>query len=126
MKLKEFLKKHSGMSVKIACKNGSNFFFCADTNDKRLADIIAWRNEERKEDVKKLISKRNELEEKLRNIMWELDQPEDLLDREVVDTYPSIIDRREKIVLIAGVKDGTYWDREEFDKGYKKEVKLHE
>lgn len=126
MTLKEFLEENKNTSIKVACKEGSNFFFCAKVGDERIENVITWRDEERKKDVEALISKRNELELKLRNVMWELDQPDSLLDREVVETYPSIINRREKIVLLAGCKNALYWDQNEFDRGYEKEVKKHE
>lgn len=78
---------------------------------KQLKDKCA---EDRKQELNVLKNRLNNYESYKKNF-----QP--LLEREVVDFYPSIVEEKTYIIKITGNEIGKYWDKEEYDRDNLKE-----
>lgn len=116
MMLKNWLSKADCRTIKIGCKRGSAFVYCGPINDE-FYEVMEKENERQLKKRQNLMEERKKLMRMLSDIECELSQPEDVMERKVMDTYPSTITEGQLIVEIDGTWSGKYWDIEEYEKG---------
>lgn len=122
--LKNWLGRANCETVKIGCERGSSFVYCGPIEDD-LYETLEKENKAHLKERQKLEERRQRILNELADIDLELAQPEDVLERKVVNTYPSTNVPGQLIVEISGIWSGKYWDIEEYQKGKKERRKRY-
>lgn len=114
--LKNWIAKADCETIKIGCRRGSGFIYCGPINEEFQA-ALERENEKHRKKRKFLEEERKKLTRMLSDIECELSQPDDVMERKVMNTYPSIKTEKQMIVEIDGTWTGLSWDEEEYQKG---------
>lgn len=133
MKLKEWFKVSDADTVKIGVEEGSSFMYCGKVVspsriiDRMFFNIIDLINEYQKHtsecepdevwEQKKIAEVRREINSRV----LELARFHDVLNREVIEEYPSTAVKNQAIIEVESKCSWNlpYWDIEEFDKRWK-------
>lgn len=114
MKLEEFIKKSRKDHIKIGCKGGSFFFYCGIQDMTLIKEALNESDQKAERMRQKLTEELERIKSRAMMIEYELSLPSKLADREVVEDYPSIANKDEVIVSLDGIRNGDYWDDEEY------------
>lgn len=137
MTLKNALKQYRGQMVKIGAENGSAFFYCGTAPDEEYMAQFSDRYYLRSS---RLLKKRNgqivrlEALEKpataqMQRLKWfrcsrekaktYLDHFVDMLDREVLECFGSVLEDEGTVILVSGTEQGKYWVVNEYKEAHK-------
>ena len=114
MLLRNWLKKADCKTVKIGYQKGSQFVYCGRIDNSKLTETLELTSKRYREYQIKRLAR---LKQEIKDVEYELSLPEQALNRQVVEEYPSIAEEGQVIIAIEGINNGTYWDISEFEKG---------